>query len=135
MDEEMQKYRNQLVEVEQKAQEDYDKATLTLSAGALGLSITFVKNILPASGVQSVSLLLFAWVSWTISVALVLASHYFGNLSLRKAISQVDKGTIRKQRAGGAYDFATAISNLLHGSLFVLGAAFMICFVLQNMGV
>lgn len=134
MNEKMDAYRTQLIDAEQKAQEDYDKTVLTLSGGALGVSFAFVKDILPSDSVVSQSILLLAWICWTLSIAFVLASHFSSQLALRKAISQVDEGTIRVARTGGIYDLATALFNFLDGALFIAGALLMICFALANLG-
>ncbi len=38
-------YRQHLVDAEQQMQAEYDKAVLVLSGGAIGLSMTFLKDI------------------------------------------------------------------------------------------
>jgi hypothetical protein len=54
-------------------------------------------------------------------------------LTLDRAITQVDNGTIADQDPGGKFAAATRIFNLLGGILFVLGVASMIAFVYMNM--
>ena len=134
-DEVLKEYRAQLVDIEQKAQEDYDKASLALNGGALGVSMAFVKDMLPEGVPNAANLLLSAWVCWGVGVMLVLASHFFASLANRKAILQVDAKTIRSTRPGGGYDVATLALNFAHGTLFVIGAILMIVFAFQNLEV
>ena len=132
MDEELRKYREHLVQAEQKTQEDYDKTILSLSGGALGISFAFIKDILGTDPIVQPNLLLIAWICWGMSVGVVLFSHYFSHLSLRKSIEQVDKDKIHDERPGGIYDRITAFMNAIDGILFLIGVVIMIAFVYLN---
>jgi len=62
MKEELFKYRADLITGRQKAQEQFDKAVLSLSGGALGVSFTFVDKFVPkGSVVEHSNLLIIAW--------------------------------------------------------------------------
>ena len=51
---ELDEYRKSLIEIEQRIGAGYDKTLITLSGGALGLTVTFIKDIVtPASAVNS----------------------------------------------------------------------------------
>lgn len=129
----IQSYREHLVLSEQKSQEDYDKTVLSLSAGALGVSFAFIKDVIGPNNVVTFPLLIiFAWVCWGFSVFVVLISYYSSHLALRRAISQVDKGTIYKEHAGGIIDFVTEILNIAGAVLFFIGVIFAALFVLIN---
>ena len=39
-------YRNGLIAAEQKSQDDYDKTIISLSGGALAISVVFIKDIM-----------------------------------------------------------------------------------------
>jgi hypothetical protein len=69
-------YREHLVQALQKAHEDFDKTVLTLSGGALVVSITFVKDIVGPGSVIHKGLLMLSWFCWGISVTSVLISYY-----------------------------------------------------------
>jgi len=114
-------YRKFLVAAEQKSQEDFDKTVLALSGGALGISFTFLKDVIGANPIAQPALLFSAWVAWAFSTFSVLASYYLSHLSLRRAIAQVDKGTIYKQRPGGALALWTAGLNAAGALLFLIG--------------
>jgi len=128
-------YRRMLETLKQESQRLYDKAVLSLSGGALGISFAFVSNIVGDSPVVLPGWLLTAWVLWGLSVTSVLFSFYFSNLALRKAIHQVDNGTIQNELPGGLYDRVTAVLNAAGGLLFLFGVISIIIFVSGNIGV
>jgi hypothetical protein len=86
----MKAYRDWLVETEHKASESYDKAVMTLSGGALAISLTFVKNV--AQPVVALWRLESAWVALTVSVGSILVSMLTSQIALRHSIHQVDEG-------------------------------------------
>jgi len=133
MDELIKKYRSQLETLEQKAQDDFDKTVLSLSGGALGISFAFVKDIVDFTSATNSILLFLAWMSWGLSVLLVLVSYFTSHLALRKAIKQVDSGSIRTSKPGGTADTLTEICNALGGLLFIIGVVFISIFVWHNL--
>ena|ERR1051325_230287 len=126
-------YRGLLTETEQKSQSEFDKCVLALSGGALGLTFTFAKNIIPAEVIVHPWYLLTAWVSWALSSTAVLLSFFFSTLALRKAIRQLDQGTIGMGRPGGWWDCATSSLNLIGLVLFLTGLATAITFLSYNL--
>lgn len=126
-------YRQHLVLAGQKSQDDYDKTTIALSGGALGISFAFLKDYLSDGPIKNACLLLLSWASWGFSVAVVLASFYFSHLALRETIKQVDEGRIKHEKPGGVYSTITAGLNLFAGFLFLIGVVFMIFFVSANL--
>lgn len=134
MDEQLREYRQHLVLAEQKAQEVYDKTVLSLSGGALGISFAFVDKFLTCDTVNNTAYLECAWFCWGLSVAVVLASHFFSQRALRRAIEQVDKGEIYIRAPGGIFSWITVICNTVGGVFFFAGLVFMILFVSTNIG-
>lgn len=130
----LQEYRAHCVSAEQKAQEDYDKAVLSLSGGALGISFAFVKDVVGPGAIQHSVVLLSAWAAWGASVVVTLASYWFSQRALRAAITQVDNKTIHTQTAGRSWAPITSWLNALGGILFVVGVAAMVWFVYLNLG-
>lgn len=134
MDKQTEEYRNHLVESRQKAFEDFDKTVLALSGGALGISITFVKDLLGPGTLACRGCLLTSWVCWGASVLTVLVSYYASQLTLNRAIKQIDAGK-RPPRPGGFFRVLTLTLNALGGLLFVAGLVLLIIFVSQNLEV
>jgi len=125
-------YRRHLVDARQKAQESYDKTVLSLSGGSLGVSFAFLKSAVGVGPYSTLYLLFSAWILWTISATVVLISYFLSQMTLERAIAQVDSKAIDQGSPGGWLASATRIANLLSGSLFIIGVALMIGFVYNN---
>jgi len=126
-------YREHLVAAEQKSQEAFDKTVLSLSGGALGVSFVFLKDVIGSNPVQGPSFLLAAWVCWAGSSLSVLASFLLSHLALRRAIKQVDDGTIYNQRAGGGFSVTTVLLNAMGAVLFFSGVCSITAFAAENL--
>jgi hypothetical protein len=88
--------RRLLIEAESQSAQSFDKAMLTLSAGALALSITFIKELAPEP--KCLCCLYFAWAGFCISLLSTLASFLTSQSSMRKQRDIVDarqKGDIK----------------------------------------
>jgi len=129
----MAEYRKWLVAAEQKSQEDFDKTVLTLSGGALGISFAFLKDIVGPQPIVLSGFLLAAWFAWAFSTFSVLTSYYLSHLALRRAIGQVDDGTIFKQPPGGVFACLTAILNGIGAVLFLIGVCCITVFAVANL--
>ena len=125
------KYRRSLQELENKAQDQYDKTVILLSTGALGISFTFLKEIVELDSVIMFGLLMGAWTCWAVSTTSVLFSFYSSKHALRKAIEDLDAGSEKEN----SYDKWTTVLNFCSGACFVVGLCLMIAFVLFNIGV
>jgi len=129
---EMRDYRNLLVTADQKASEAYDKAVMSLAGGALGLSLTFVKNIVKSPNSESLWRLETSWGCLTMSLAFILVSMLFSQWALRKAIRQVDESSLQRARAGGIFAVLTATLNVLSGAALLGGIALLAWFSISN---
>ncbi|MEM6796669.1 MAG: hypothetical protein AAF725_22040 [Acidobacteriota bacterium] len=123
-------YRAHCVKAHQQAQADFDKTVLTLSGGALGLSITFVEKIASPTTSQFKWLLLAAWAAWLLSVSAVLLSYFFSIKDLWHLIEQIDEGEkIVKKRW---YAHLTVSFNVLGMVTFIFGVIAIAVFAYQN---
>ncbi|QDT54669.1 hypothetical protein Pan44_27040 [Caulifigura coniformis] len=129
----MQEYRQHLVLAREKSHESYDKLVTTLSAGGLGVTFTFLGQ-LPVNQVKSIGWLFGAWVSWSLSIACVLASFFCSAKALNRAIEQVDAGKTGTQPIGGKLAKFTEWLNVAGGATFVLGAFLTALFIYFNLG-
>jgi hypothetical protein len=132
LDDALLKYREQLVTLEQLSQTSLDREVMALSGGALGVSFAFVEKFLGGNPTQEVGFLVAAWAAWVGSLLCVPGSHYCSTLAMRKAIDQVDNGTVRKETPGGRYDVIISCLNGSGGVLFLAGAALAGFFVFSN---
>ena len=126
-------YRKYLVEAERKSQEQYDRAVLSLSGGALAISFAFLKDYLADRQPLLVGFLLAAWVCWGLSATAILASFFTSGMALRVGISQVDGDKIFTRPVGGPASKVTAFLNAAAGVLFLLGVVAVAVFASSNL--
>jgi hypothetical protein len=125
-------YRQHLILASQKAQSDYDRNVLTLSGGAIGLSLIFLRDIIKQGVSQQRFLVLGAWVAWGASILFVLGSYLLSKLALDTTVQQVDKGTIYQQKPGKAFSTLVSLLNVGSGLLFLVGIVLLGVFVYSN---
>jgi hypothetical protein len=127
-------YRATLVAAEQKSQDDYDKTIVSLSGGALGISIVFLKDIIGESDPSATWAIVTAWSFWALSLTSVVVSYFFSRIALSKSIVQTDQDNLGES-VGGWASTATSLSNSVSGISFILGVVFLIYFATKNIGV
>jgi len=74
--------RRLLIEAESQSVQSFDKAMLTLSAGALALSITFIRELAPEP--KNLCCLYLTWASFCLSLLSTLASFLTSQSSMRR---------------------------------------------------
>lgn len=127
----VEEYRNNLIQAEQKSQDDYDKSIISLSGGALGISLVFYKEVIGEKNPICHDLLVWSWAAWTASIASVVISYYLSRKALRKAIEQTDENDFSEGPGGWAAN-CTSYANALSGILFVVGISLFITFSAHN---
>ena len=127
-------YRKTLIELEQKIGEGYDKTLIALSGGALGVTITFIKDIVGESKIIFSGLALTAWSAWALSLSCLLAAFYFGTRAYRYAIQKLDEGKLNSANPGGIYSTITNCLNVIGGVSFISGVILFVWFAYRNLG-
>ena len=69
-----------------------DDQILYISSGALALSLSFIKDLVPLSQAIYLPLLFFSWISLTLSISLSLYSHLHSYNAHEKQISRLENG-------------------------------------------
>lgn len=128
-------YRDSLLSAEQKISESYDKTLITLSGGALGLTITFIKEIVGPSEIVCANYALIAWVSWAVSLSCLLFALLLGVYAFRHARENLDANKLNVQNPGGFYSSATRFLNIVGGILFIAGVVYFVYFSYLNLAV
>ena len=127
--------------------DEFGKTVLTMSAGGLGISFAFVEKIVKPENMTSPGLLLLAWLSWALSIALILRSFYTSHLANTDAAEDVRERL--KPFKGGktvphlddlGYDYErfadhdkTRCLNRWAGYVFILGVVMLVAFVATNL--
>lgn len=123
-------------ETANRDQADYDRQLLTISVGFLGISVAFVKDIVPLEEAILRPLLYASFGLLTATVCLVLLSYQFsiaGQLKAKKfwEAKKEDPDTDRKFPYGHA--LWIRILNVVTGILFAAGLTGTVTFVVVNM--
>lgn len=69
---------NQARADQQASSDQFDKSLLTFSSGALGLSLAFIKDIVPLGQAGWLPWLYLSWISFACCIAVTIASFQFG---------------------------------------------------------
>ncbi len=125
-------YRKLLIANEQDAIDEFDKAIIALSGGALAISFAFIKDIVKPENMIETGWLLWAWVSWGMSIIFVVAAYYSSHVANYIAIKQVDEKKIYSEAPGRRANTVTLVLNPLAGIAFILGLILMVFFVSKN---
>lgn len=133
MDDEMQAYWKHVLDADQKSVEAFDKSLLTLSGGALGLSLVFVRNVVGTSDPQNTGRLLGAWIFWIFAISLTLASFYCSHRALRRTLHQIREGKLPEGSPGGRWSTATTWATVVSGIAFLIGLVLIVWFASSNL--
>ena len=129
-------YRKSLLSLQQQMQSEYDKAILALSGGALGISLTFLKDIVVRPGsseIRTPGFLLLAWVCWGASATCILFSYFTSASALEKAVAQTDTREIYITARGGLFNTVTRWLNAFAGLFFLFGVILLVFFTYKNL--
>lgn len=125
-------YREQLTGTLRLLNESYDKVLVALAGGALGISIAFLKDIVPLDKATHHGWLLGAWMLFIASIAAGLGRLLFGIEAHRKAIVQVDRGDIYRGKPGGVYAVMTRLLHIGSALCLILGLVMLALFAYNN---
>lgn len=137
--------RHALNEAEFKIAESLDKALLTLSGGALAISMTFVKDI--ARNPMWTWALVIAWLLFGSSITVLLATSYICQLAYRKQRKILDdeQGAKFKRQKNNLearnepierkniWSTSTKVGNFSAMVIFLIGLVFLGVFIWVNM--
>jgi len=125
--------RQAAIDAEGEVSASFDKAMLTLSAGALGLSITFIHQVAPNP--RYICLLLAAWLAFAGSLLATLLSFLLSQTSLRRYREIMDNRYLRKSddERNRPATWTNAL-NIISIAVFTTGAVLLVAFCFLNLG-
>jgi len=126
--------RKDLIKAEQSMYEHFDHAILTLSASALGISVTFINQIAPNPKLNTRGWILAAWLLFSFSVLSTLISFLLSQLAFRKQIDICEKVLLKNQpEEQNKFSLVTQWCNYLAIVLFTLGVISLVIFCFLNL--
>ncbi len=125
-------YLNQLQARELESNKSYDKAIIVLSAGAIALSVTFIKDIGPIDQFIKCYLIL-SWFLWIFSLLTMVSSFITSQKALRNLIIKVSKlnNDEKIEDTQEPLNTLTLVLNIFSGLFFVLGTLSFLYFSTQ----
>ena len=129
------KHRQQLYDLAIDQTNRFDRLIVTLSGGALALSITFINEIAPVPERGSTLWLALGWGALISSVLATLISHQTSQSDMFFEIRRLDELYKAGQEHDGSANFwnnCTRILNILSALLFVFGASLLAIYVYLN---
>jgi hypothetical protein len=83
--------RDRLIDLQSQSSQAMDKQILTLSGGALTLSITFIRQVVPAALPGTTPYLAIAWLILGLSLLAQLFSHFASQYGMMKDCERLDE--------------------------------------------
>lgn len=130
-------YRKILLDRQLSNSEKYDGALLSLSTGVLGLSLAFIKDIVPIGDLIIVWVLIVSWALFAISIILTITSYITSQKGINTQLEYTEeyylkgnKGYLKKENP---YSVWTECFNLSSGVCFILALVVTILFVTVNL--
>ena len=132
--------RKLLIDSEREIAESFDRILTTLAAGALGLSITFIRQIAPHPKHEWT--LGFAWALLGVALLAILTAHLTSQSGLERARDIMDERERRRiadesapdeSTEGNGWRGATQALNLIAILTFMAGVGFLAGFSATNL--
>ncbi len=78
------------IDLQHQVSESFDKWVLTLASGALGLSFTFIRQIVPLIKPETLNFLSASWACLVIAILAILFSLFTSQVGMIKACDELD---------------------------------------------
>lgn len=115
---------------EQDSYKSLDSSLLTLSTGVIGLSVTFVHDLI--KNPQYSQILFASWICFIITIILVLISFVTAQKDFRKQQEILDSIYHSEQPKKNRWPNFTSVLNILSALCFVAGVAMLVYFGYLN---
>ena len=128
--------RNELLEKQLSNSETYDKSLLTLSSAFLGLSLTFLKDIVPLAQARHFWVLSLSWLGFTVVIVGTIWSFIYGQRVIKRLLEAARR--YYKEQDQTAFEVSQKYSerldyiNELSGFAFIASVIFSVAFVIAN---
>lgn len=84
-------YREKTLNDIKSGTENFDRYLLTLSSGALGLSLAFIKDIVPIGSVIGIRWLIASWIAFLLCIVITLVSFRVSIRALENSIPYLEE--------------------------------------------
>ena len=116
--------------------EKYDGAILALSMGALGVSTTYIKNIVPIEEALHISYLVTSWMFFGFAIIITVISFQISQQGIKTQLKYAEKYYLDEEKEYGKkknrWAIWTTFLNIASGLFFVFAIILTIYFVSIN---
>jgi hypothetical protein len=127
-------FRKELIGKQDANSSAYDTQILTLSSGALGLSLVFLKDIVPISRIVARGYLVSSWGCFIIAILSTLASFQLSQRAIKIALRDLELTPVfSEEEKFNPWAFLTEFCNYLSGLVFLTGVVLTAIFVWFNL--
>ncbi len=127
--------RDDLLKRQLSNSENYDKAVLSLSTIFLGLSLSFLKNIIPLQYVIQLWVLYSSWASLALAVLCTLGSFLVSQIAINEQLKKAEDYYINGKRDALKKSSSAKWTDRLNwasGIFFIVGVVLTMVFVIGN---
>ena len=127
--------RRDAVEAIRSSSDDFDRNILQLSVAFLGVSLSFMKDVVPITSATHLPCLYSSWWCFASATALVLISFWISGKAHFCYLRQLDDAYVRNREMyawANSWDRHLKWLNPTSGSLFLAGVFLSVVFVLVN---
>jgi hypothetical protein len=129
-------HRKQAWEDIQSSTDSFDQSLITMSSGVLGLSLAFVKDIVPLNKAVWLHVLYTSWVSFVLCVVITVISFRVSVAAQNKNLEYLAKYYLECRdeffNKQSAYSKALTWLTWAAGTLFIVGLASTVAFCIKN---
>jgi hypothetical protein len=129
-------HRRQAWEQIAKSTDNFDRNLLTLSSGALALSIAFLKDVAHENAVL-MAFLIGSWILFSLCIAVTLASFQLSIAAHKLALKEYGhhylEGVISEKQNRNKYSTAVRLCTMISGGLFLLALVCTLIFCGANL--
>lgn len=129
--------RDDLLARQMKNSESYDRAILSLSSGALVLSLSFIKDVVQPGHGHAYALLIVSWALFGASILLTLVSYLISQQGIGLQLEYAKKyyldGDESYESKQNYYGYTTVIFGYFSGLFFIAAFICTILFVSVNL--
>lgn len=130
------KERENLLQSLRSSYELYDKYLLALSSGGLGISLSFIENIVPLEKANFKIILIISWILFILSIIFTLISFITSQKSTTKQLHIAQKYYLEEDDTAynekDLFNKATEYLNYFSGLIFLFAVILTVIFISIN---
>lgn len=108
----------------------FDKQILFIASGALGLSFTFINDIVDLDRASCKTLLFTSWILFSLVILCSLLSHYFSKQAINYKMQNIEQ---ENDKDSNTKNYRVVLLNILMIAFNILGLFSLLLFVFINL--